>query len=1024
MWLGAFSGKAVFNLRYTDCRLWMDFTDFSAFFELFPDPCGMVDRAARLRRANAPLRALIGPVPPEGIPLSALVDETSEPALRAVLYRLELGHPSGQLTARLRGNDRALHWQFHRASAESGVQLILRRADDLHEAALRLPAVEAVSSVGTWAFDPDTGQVHWSETTARIHGRESIADLTVEDALSHYVPDSRAIVDRAVARLLSEGTPYDHEIQIRSKTGQLRWVRATGAREVRPGRTPLVYGTFQDVTDKREERDLLARLVDERDAERNRLQATLDALPDDLFELDGEERFVDFHAHREADLALAPSAFLGRRLDEVLPPDVVAVGRQAMAEIARTGHSTGLRYSIEGKEGTRWFELSGSARQAEGGGVVFLARDITDRVEAERELQARDALLRAFFDLSPVGMTISDLSNPELIDANPAFLHATGLTVDDLKMRFPDRIIVPLDEVTRTEVGAALAMNGRYGPIPAACYRADGSTYPVRISGVILNDASGRRLLWSLVEDVREQQAQEDRLRAAERFAVMARQQLLTAVDSLSDGFVLYDAEDRLVLANASYRRLYAESGPVTVPGVKFEEIVRFCLLQGDYPEAEGREAAFFEERMAQHRAADSTSQQRLRDGRVVRIRERSTPDGGRVGLHVVITDIHDAREAAEEASRAKSAFLAHMSHEIRTPLAGILGMIELLIDRITDPEKLALAEAVRQSGETLLTILNDLLDMSKIEAGKLQLEQAPFRPDELARTVAALYELRAESKHLDFRLDCGAGTDVPRLGDHHRIAQILHNLLSNALKFTETGGLSLSVAVEGGTVKFRVTDTGIGMTAEQTDRMLHPFEQATAETSRRYGGTGLGMSIVLRLVKMMGGTLQVDSRYGQGTTVTVTLDLPRAGRLADLPLDETAELRGLRVLAADDNEINRRILEGFLDRMGVQVTLAADGQQALEKWEAGQFDVLCLDISMPVLDGIAALQLIRAKAHAQGVEPPPAIAITSNAMTHQVADYLAAGFAAHVGKPFRRDDLARTLAQVVRPAAARAGTG
>lgn len=1000
----------------------MDFSDTSAFFELFPDPCGLIDRSWRLRRANAPLRALIGPVPAEGVPLSDIVDPDSETALRAVLYRLELGHPSGQVTARLRGGDRPLHWHFHRASAESNVQLILRRADDLHEAALRLPAVEAVSGVGTWAYDPETAAVHWSDMTARIHDRAAGGDIAVDEALSHYLPESRAIIDAALSRLMQDGTPYDYELQISTAKGRIRWVRATGGREERSGRLPLIYGTFQDVTNTREERDLLARLAEERDSERNRLRATLDALPDDLFELDAEGRFVDYHARRADDLVIPPEQFLGKRMEDVLPPDVVAVGQQAMAEIAATGRSSGLRYAIEKDGQTRWFELSASARQAEDGGFVFLARDVSDRVKAESNLRERDALLQAFFDLSPVGMTISDLGGNQLIDANPAFLQATGLTVQDLQMRFPARIIVPLAEDVRAGVAGSLAEKGRYGPIAASCYRADGTTYPVRISGVILNEASGRRLLWSMIEDVREQQEHEDRLRAAERFAVMARQQLLTAVDSLSDGFVLYDSADRLVLANESYRRLYAESGPVTLPGVRFEEIVRFCLAQGDYPEAEGREEAFFKERMAQHRAVESTSQQRLRDGRVVRIRERMTPDGGRVGLHVVITDIHDAREAAEEASRAKSAFLAHMSHEIRTPLAGILGMTDLLIDRIAEPDQKALAEAVHQSGETLLTILNDLLDMSKIEAGKLELEQATFRPDELAQTVAALYALRAESKHLEFRLDCAEGTDRPRLGDPHRITQILHNLLSNALKFTDTGSLSLSVSALPDRVSFRVEDTGIGMTPDQRERMLRPFEQATPDISRRYGGTGLGMSIVVRLVEMMGGELTVESRFGQGTAVLVNLPLPEVASLSASSIRPSIDLRGLRVLAADDNEINRRILEGYLRLMDVEVTLASDGQQALELYEAGRFDVLCLDISMPVLDGIAALQLIRAKAHAQGAEPPPAIAITSNAMTHQVADYLAAGFAAHVGKPFRRDDLARTLARVVRPAKAQAG--
>lgn len=752
-----------------------------------------------------------------------------------------------------------------------------------------------------------------------------------------------------------------------------------------------------------------------------RLAATLQALPDMLFEFDSKGRFVNFHVPETMELAVPPEEFLGRLIEDVLPPNVAETGREAMRQVAETGFSSGLRYSMRAKESDEllWFEISGSTRRDGDGGCVLLIRDISARMKQEQELDYRSHLLRTMFDLSPVGITLTEVRTNKIVAANAAFLAMSGRDVADLADLKTDDVIKESALPTRTKARTELARTGRFGPVELECLRRDGTSFVARLSGVMVTEpGTGQKFLWSLAEDVTEEKSIRERLLAAERLAVTSRQQLLAAVESLPDGFVLFDSEDKLVMANASYRRIYSDNGPIAQPGTPFADIIRYCLLQGHFPEASGRETEFFEERLTQHRTGSTNTEQRLRDGRIVRIQERCIPDGGRVGMHVVVTDLHRAREAAEEASRAKSAFLAHMGHEIRTPLAGILGMTELLLDRLKKPEHQALAQAVHLSGETLLTILNDLLDMSKIEAGKLELESTAFVPVDLIRTVATLYELRTEGKGLAFTLDVGPGADVGRVGDPHRIAQILHNLLSNALKFTDRGGLTLSVRIStSDEVVFTVRDTGIGMTAEQSARMLKPFEQADAHTTRRYGGTGLGMSIVARLVEMMGGKLAVQSRFGTGTDVTVTLPLAVQTGVTPIATDPQIakplpKVTGLRVLAADDNDINRRMLQGYLERLGVIVTLAEDGQQALDMWEAGKFDIVCLDISMPVLDGMAALDLIRAKARAQGVSPPPAIAITSNAMTHQIAEYLLAGFVAHIGKPFRKEELARTLAR------------
>ncbi|MGY6633849.1 MAG: PAS-domain containing protein [Alkalilacustris sp.] len=381
---------------------------------------------------------------------------------------------------------------------------------------------------------------------------------------------------------------------------------------------------------------------------------------------------------------------------------------------------------------------------------------------------------------------------------------------------------------------------------------------------------------------------------------------------------------------------------------------------------------------------------------------------------------LREARDRAEAASRSKSDFLAIMSHEIRTPLNGVLGVAELLASAVTDPEHHRMLGIIRHSGETLLGLLNDLLDLSRIEAGRLPLEAAPFLPRTVARRLEDVHGLAAREKGLAFIADLGPGCGEARLGDARRVQQILHNLLGNAVKFTEVGQVRLEMAAPpGGPLVMRVRDTGIGMSDAQRARVFDTFTQADSSISRRYGGSGLGMAIVHELVEMMAGQIVVESALGQGTTVTVTLPLRSLGTRAQsdpepVEPDVQRDLSGLRVLAADDNAANRFLLGSILKRLGMQPQIVSDGAAAVAAARAGRFDVILLDISMPGTDGPAALRAVRAEAAARGRTMPPVVAVTANAMPDQVADYLAQGFAAHVPKPFALADLRAALVAVL----------
>ena len=384
-------------------------------------------------------------------------------------------------------------------------------------------------------------------------------------------------------------------------------------------------------------------------------------------------------------------------------------------------------------------------------------------------------------------------------------------------------------------------------------------------------------------------------------------------------------------------------------------------------------------------------------------------------GVGSDVTELYLAKARAEEASRTKSMFLANMSHEIRTPLNGVLGMAEVLDSALTDPEHRRMIGTIRRSGETLLNILNDILDMSKIEAGKLELEEVPFSPVEMAERVEDLHRLKAEEKGLDFEVLVSTGAELRRMGDPFRVQQILHNLVSNAIKFTDRGDVTVEVSGRRGTpLVFEVRDTGIGMTAQEIERLHEEFRQADSSVTRRFGGTGLGMAITRTLVNRMGGEIAVASTPGIGTQVRVTLPLPVTdavpGPVAP-PADEgEGRLDGIRVLAADDNGTNRSVLELMLTRSGAKVVTVADGLQAVNLWEPGLFDVVLLDIAMPVMDGKAALEAIRTKEQAGGTARIPIIAVTANAMSHQIVEYLIWGFDSCVSKPLTMADVTKAI--------------
>lgn len=569
---------------------------------------------------------------------------------------------------------------------------------------------------------------------------------------------------------------------------------------------------------------------------------------------------------------------------------------------------------------------------------------------------------------------------------------------------------------------ACLSQGQSFSLILPLC-RADGSLIWVRTVGEPMHCDGSVYGAWGTMQDVSPLKMAQDRAERGER-------RLLEAIEALPDGFVLFDKEERLVVANRRYREINARVPESLTPGLPYEEMVRQGIRQGLYPAALGREEAFLATRLDQFRAPpEDPVEVELADGRWLNMIDRRTSTGEHVGYRADITVLKrqqqelkrakDAAEAArvqaEAASIAKTQFLANTSHEVRTPLSGVLGMLDLLAGEDMPPAQQEKIDLARGAARSLLNILNDILDLSKLEAGEITFETISFDLHELLLTVCTLFGQKAEAKGL--HLACTIDDDLPDpfFGDPTRLRQVLSNLVGNAIKFTDAGSVRVEAhrCSDGECVLFQVRDTGIGIPPEAMPRLFTRFSQTDASMTRRFGGTGLGLAICRELVTGMGGDIGADSHPDTGSRFWFTLPLttgPAAGpATAPQPADGLPALAPLHILVAEDNALNQLIIRGLMERHGHRLDFVDDGAKAVTAVESGRFDLVLMDIQMPVMDGLEATRAIRQLPAGQDL---PIIALTANAMQGDREIYLAAGMNDHVTKPI---DLPALLAAIAR---------
>ncbi|MGA7804685.1 ATP-binding protein [Bradyrhizobium sp.] len=589
--------------------------------------------------------------------------------------------------------------------------------------------------------------------------------------------------------------------------------------------------------------------------------------------------------------------------------------------------------------------------------------------------------------------------------------------------------------------------------------RPDGSVRWIRLEADPRLDDDGRLVgFFGIAQDITER-------KEAEIEAEETQNRLLDAIESMPQGFVLYDRDDRFVLANTHFREMFPEMDRLMKPGMPYDDVIR-CAYSVGLLELDDLTLDDWIKRNRVWRYAGSKPRECLyADGRWIQFIDHKTSDGGTASLRTDITKFKKveaaleqrladlekvrndlelqkqelvattdklivARDTAEAASRAKSDFLAIMSHEVRTPMTGMVGMIDLLADTELSEQQQRYTAMAKESADGLLSVINDILDFSKLEAGRLLPEAIDFDIAHLVRGVETVMRKKIEDKGLAFEVV--SAPDLPQWlnGDPSRIRQILLNLVNNAVKFTEHGSVRIDVshrALSDGRkqLSIAVLDSGVGIAPDVQQQLFKPFMQADTSISRKYGGSGLGLAICKQLCAMMGGSIEIDSEIGRGSTfrfsVTCSAGLPRIGE-EQVPL--APSFNSLKILVAEDSPIIASLIKGLLRRQGFEPVMVVNGREAVLAVQRAAYDLVLMDVQMPEMDGISATKAIRKLAGPE--RTVPIIALTANAMVGQRETYLAAGMNDYVTKPIQPSLLFTAIkrwAEVATAAAAQRAT-
>ncbi len=902
----------------------------------------------------------------------------------------------------------------------------------------RLSIATQAAGIFVWELDWTTNEISWDQNRlSRATGNRHYGQELGGDLFRWVHPEDLNIGHRAVVDAIAQGNhDASFRYRLRLADGSIRHIQAYARTATDAAGQPLSsLGVSWDVTAEVEAGEQLRRNAEQERKLLEYLSLATSAAGMECFEFDyAAERITWVHGHgQDRGEPAQDMEEMGRRaLESVLPEDAAAVRAATEKALADGLPAMTVRMRSRGRDGQpRHLQLYQKFIRDEQGRPLRAfgaTRDITVEIDAAERFRAQaEALHDAQRRLERASLSIHeghwelDLLT-EKHWASSSYYVLLGYAPEELDLSTLEKVR-PLFHPDDEPIGRELSDKHRASGTPYAhetrILHKDGTYRWFQVRARAERDASGRFVrLSGSVQDIHKQKLAEDALAAA-------RQRFERAIRGTQDGLWEWDLRAQSLWVSPRFEAIlgFGEgevSGVVSTPdSLVHPEDVEACRAA---------QRAHFE----QGASYDVEVRVRTRSGAYRWVRMRGEAERDRSGrplrLAGSLQDVTEARaardaliqasEAAQAASRLKSAFLANVSHEIRTPMNGIIGMTSLLLDTALDGTQREYAETIHASANSLLTVINDILDFSKIEAGRLDIESVEMDLPASIAEVRAILAFQAAAKSLQFEVSVDPAVPRRVLGDRQRIRQCLINLISNAIKFTHTGGVTVRVIAverhEGRVLaRFEVRDTGIGIAPETLPTLFQPFVQADSSTTRHFGGTGLGLSIVRRLIDLMGGEVGVESELGRGSTFWFALPLPvteereQRGSKADsgapdsetrAPVGPFAELYRGKVLLVEDNLINQKVARSVLERLGCEVILAGNGLEAVHAFAQHRFDVVLLDLQMPLMDGYAATSCLRKLE--QGRFRTPIVALTASAMTGQRERCLEAGMDDLLAKP------------------------
>lgn len=921
--------------------------------------------------------------------------------------------------------------------------------DTLTWQTLMLRRSQELAHVGHWRVTLPDGHLEWSDEVFKIHGVDRATfDLNVENAIKAYHPKDRDWVAKKVEAAIAEGEGFEFEMRIVRPDGEVRDVFSRGECSFdEQGKASAIFGVFMDITERKQVGKELAKSEE-------RLQLAAEGASVGLWDIDlvADTIWVapQFWAILGYDEGELPQAL--EEWEKRIHPDEHDRVIAAFWDHVQQDTPYDIEYRLQGKQGDYvWVQARAKTIRAADGTPLRVAgsiNDITKLKKAEEALLEREQRLQLALDAAEAGTFHLDLSNNHN-EWDARSLEIYGVKAEDFGESYEDwaQRVHPEDLPEAENFYQNILAAGNTFDVDFRIIRPDGELRFVHANGLIDRTEQGEPTrVFGVHFDVTEQKIAEQALQAAEAQFRSLVEQSLTGIYIIQDGGFTYvnptmeaifgytqeelttsmtvsdlvSDEDRELVAQNIRKRIEKGIKDVryTFRGRRKEGQIIHVEVHGTASQYQGRPAVIgtlldiTERKLAEEELEQYAHE--LEDSK--HALEKQSAE-----LANMVHQLEEARFNAEEATRAKSEFLANMSHEIRTPMNGVLGMTSLLLDTELDTEQHEFVHVIRNSGETLLALINDILDFSKIEADKIELEEQAFEVHTVIEEALDLVRAKASEKGLELAYYVDAEVPDAVQGDVTRVRQVLTNLLSNAVKFTEKGEISVTVEAQPADgdcheVRFAVNDTGIGIPKDRMDRLFGSFSQVDASTTRKYGGTGLGLVISKCLTRLMGGTLWVESEEGVGSIFHFSILVPAAST----PSSHTeggsiAHLEGKRILIVDDNAVNRRMLMLQTERWGMRPEAVHSGPAALALINQGvRFDVALLDMQMPEMDG---MQLAHAlSAHSQTASIP----LVMLSSMGQGASLVKTPLAAWLTKPVKQDWLFKKLTQILAPASVR----